>query len=61
MATLVGGKGPIVGIANEHSLAHGCARHWDGVGALAAFLVSEGARAITGTIAYVDAGLHVLG
>jgi enoyl-[acyl-carrier protein] reductase I len=31
------------------------------VGALAAFLVSDAAKAITGNIAYVDAGYHVTG
>lgn len=31
------------------------------VGALAAFLVSDGARAITGDISYVDAGYHIIG
>jgi enoyl-[acyl-carrier protein] reductase I len=33
----------------------------DDVGAYAAFLVSDEAKAITGNIAYVDAGYHVLG
>jgi enoyl-[acyl-carrier protein] reductase I len=33
----------------------------DDVGAYAAFLVSDDAKAITGNIAYVDAGYHVLG
>jgi enoyl-[acyl-carrier protein] reductase I len=33
----------------------------DDVGALAAFLVSDAASAITGNISYVDAGYHVLG
>jgi enoyl-[acyl-carrier protein] reductase I len=33
----------------------------DDVGAYAAFLVSDAARAITGNIAYVDAGYHVVG
>lgn len=33
----------------------------DDVGAFAAFLVSDAAKAITGNIAYVDAGYHVLG
>jgi enoyl-[acyl-carrier protein] reductase I len=33
----------------------------DDVGALAAFLVSDEAQAITGNISYVDAGYHVLG
>jgi enoyl-[acyl-carrier protein] reductase I len=33
----------------------------DDVGAYAAFLVSDGATAITGNIAYVDAGYHVVG
>jgi enoyl-[acyl-carrier protein] reductase I len=32
----------------------------DDVGAYAAFLVSDAAKAITGTIAYVDAGYHVV-
>lgn len=31
------------------------------VGALAAFLVSDGARSITGNVCYVDAGYHVTG
>jgi enoyl-[acyl-carrier protein] reductase I len=33
----------------------------DDVGAYAAFLVSDAAKAITGDIAYVDAGYHVVG
>jgi len=33
----------------------------DDVGALAAFLVSDAARAITGNVSYVDGGYHVLG
>jgi enoyl-[acyl-carrier protein] reductase I len=33
----------------------------DDVGAFAAFLASDAAKAITGNIAYVDAGYHVLG
>jgi enoyl-[acyl-carrier protein] reductase I len=33
----------------------------DDVGALAAFLVSSGAKAITGNVSFVDAGYHVLG
>ncbi len=33
----------------------------DDVGALAAFLVGDAAKSITGNIAYVDAGYHVLG
>ncbi len=33
----------------------------DDVGAFAAFLVSDAAKAITGNIAYVDAGYHVVG
>ena len=33
----------------------------DDIGAYAAFLVSDAARAITGNIAYVDAGYHVIG
>ena len=32
----------------------------DDVGAYAAFLVSDAASAITGNIAYVDAGYHVV-
>jgi enoyl-[acyl-carrier protein] reductase I len=32
----------------------------DDVGAYAAFLVSDDAKAITGNIAYVDAGYHVV-
>ena len=33
MTTLSGKKGLIIGIANEHSLAHGCARHFRAAGA----------------------------
>ena len=33
----------------------------DDVGALAAFLVSDGASAMTGNISYVDAGYHAMG
>lgn len=33
----------------------------DEVGALCAFLAGDGARAITGSTLYVDAGYHVLG
>jgi enoyl-[acyl-carrier protein] reductase I len=33
----------------------------DDVGSFAAFLVSDAAKAITGNIAYVDAGYHVVG
>lgn len=33
----------------------------DEVGALAAFLASDGARSITGNVCYVDAGYHVTG
>jgi enoyl-[acyl-carrier protein] reductase I len=32
----------------------------DDIGAYAAFLVSDDAKAITGNIAYVDAGYHVV-
>jgi len=33
MTNLSGKKGLIIGIANEHSLAHGCARHFLAAGA----------------------------
>jgi enoyl-[acyl-carrier-protein] reductase (NADH) len=33
----------------------------DDVGAAAAFLVSDGARYITGNITFVDCGTHVMG
>jgi enoyl-[acyl-carrier protein] reductase I len=33
MTTLIGKKGLIIGIANEHSLAYGCARHFRAAGA----------------------------
>lgn len=42
--------------APEHTLVTA-----DDVGALAAFLVSDAAAAITGNISYVDSGYHVLG
>src|ERR1039458_8805327 len=43
-------------LAPEHRLVT-----LDDVGALAVFLVSDAAKAITGNIAYVDAGYHVVG
>jgi enoyl-[acyl-carrier protein] reductase I len=33
----------------------------DGVGAYARFLVSDEARLVTGSIAYIDAGYHIIG
>jgi VIT family protein/enoyl-ACP reductase-like protein len=48
--------GRAVSLAPEHKLIT-----IDDVGALAAFLVSDAAKAITGNIAYVDAGYHVVG
>lgn len=45
-----------VKLAPEHKLIT-----LDDIGALAAFLVSDAAKAITGNIAYVDAGYHVVG
>ena len=33
----------------------------DDVGAMAAFLVSDGARHITGNVTFIDCGTHVLG
>ena len=69
---LAGRKGLVVGIANEHSIAHGCARvvracaplrravEIDDVGWLCAFLVSDAAQAITGDVHYVDGGYHIL-
>ena len=33
----------------------------DDVGAMAAFLVSDGARYITGNITFIDCGTHVMG
>jgi enoyl-[acyl-carrier protein] reductase I len=45
-----------VRLAPEHKLVT-----QDDVGAYAAFLVSDAAKAITGNIAYVDAGYHVVG
>jgi enoyl-[acyl-carrier protein] reductase I len=45
-----------VRLAPEHRLVT-----LDDVGALAVFLVSDAAKAITGNIAYVDAGYHVVG
>jgi enoyl-[acyl-carrier protein] reductase I len=35
--------------------------HIDDVGAMAAFLVSDGARHITGNVTFIDGGAHVLG
>jgi enoyl-[acyl-carrier protein] reductase I len=43
-------------LAPEHRLVT-----LDDVGALAVFLVSDAAKAITGNTAYVDAGYHVVG
>ena len=45
-----------VNTAPEHNLVTP-----DDVGALATFLVSDGAKAITGNISYVDGGYHVVG
>jgi len=42
--------------APEHALAE-----LDDVGALAAFLASDGARRMTGNVEYVDAGYHAMG
>jgi enoyl-[acyl-carrier-protein] reductase (NADH) len=33
----------------------------DDVGAMAAFLVSDGARYITGNVTFIDCGTHVMG
>jgi enoyl-[acyl-carrier protein] reductase I len=57
------------GVSHFDELLNGAARRSpehrlitpDDVGALAAFLVSDAASAITGNISYVDAGYHVLG
>ena len=43
-------------LAPEHQLIT-----LDDIGALAAFLVSDEAKAITGNISYVDAGYHIVG
>jgi enoyl-[acyl-carrier protein] reductase I len=47
-------------IVEERSPLH---RHIDAedVGAAAAFLLSEDARNVTGTILYVDSGFHAMG
>jgi enoyl-[acyl-carrier protein] reductase I len=42
--------------APEHMLAQ-----LDDIGAVAAFLVSDGARLMTGNVEYVDAGYHIMG
>jgi enoyl-[acyl-carrier-protein] reductase (NADH) len=69
---LTGKRGLVVGIANEHSIAFGCARtrsrtpeHQlvtiEDIGNFAAFLVSDGAAALTGNVEYIDSGYHILG
>jgi enoyl-[acyl-carrier-protein] reductase (NADH) len=66
LVDLAGKKGLIVGIANDQPFAYGCAQQMrslataEDIGALAAFLVSDVARATTGDIHYVDSGLHIL-
>ncbi|ABM39798.1 enoyl-ACP reductase FabI [Polaromonas naphthalenivorans] len=50
----------LVQLAREKSPAHE-AVCIDCVGAYASFLVSDGARLVTGSIAYVDAGFNVMG
>ena len=88
MFTLAGKKEFVAGIANEHSVAAGCARSFceagaelavtylidearerapqrrlvtiEDVGAMAAGLVSDAAKNVTGNISYVDAGYHVM-
>jgi enoyl-[acyl-carrier-protein] reductase (NADH) len=61
-----GKRGLVIGIANEHSTAAGCARAsviWspmEDVGNMAVGLVSDAARNVTGNIAFVDAGYHVM-
>lgn len=42
--------------APEHLLAS-----IDDVGNVAAFLVSDGARLLTGNVEYIDAGYHIMG
>ncbi len=63
MAALNGKKGLIIGIANEHSLAHGCARHFRAAGADLAitFLNAKAepcARSAGGSVAEPD--LHAV-
>ena len=50
---LRGKRGLVVGIANEHSIAFGCAAKLRGFGA-------ELASGMTGDTIYVDTGLHVV-
>jgi enoyl-[acyl-carrier protein] reductase I len=56
MKTDFGETSPAFRLAPEHRLVT-----LDDVGALAVFLVSDAAKAITGNTAYVDAGYHVVG
>jgi len=46
--------------ANEKSPLHE-AVSIEGVGAYARFLVSDDARLVTGSIAYIDAGYNIIG
>jgi len=48
---LDGKKGLIRGIASANSIAYGCARAMRAAG--------DGASALTGNVAYVDAGYHI--
>jgi enoyl-[acyl-carrier protein] reductase I len=67
---LLGKKALVLGIANEHSIAFGCARAFRKVGAELAltylndkarpYLATPYARRITGNTVYVDAGLNIM-
>ena len=57
---LSGKKGMVLGVANDQSIAYGCALALREAGAMAAFLVSDLAANLTGSTLYVDAGDHIM-
>jgi enoyl-[acyl-carrier-protein] reductase (NADH) len=79
MFSLAKKVGLVVGIANEQSIAWGCAKAFRGagadiavtpthqlstiedVGAHAVFLVSDGARTVTGGVHHFDGGYSITG
>lgn len=63
---LTGKKALIVGIANNNSIAYGCARRLrtlvdiEDVGAMVVFLASNYAKNSTGDTIYIDSGYHIV-
>lgn len=62
---LAGKREIVIGIANEHSIAAGCAMAFrqagaGDVGRVAAFLASEAGSSLTGSVVYADGGFHTI-